>query len=77
MGADPAKNNWNLGAGADPVPTTNGQLPKNEGFGTEASCAKLGLTSGKTYRVQFIVHDGDQNKAGGDVGQGCVIVSVP
>ena len=79
MTPDPAKNNWNLGAGADPVPTTNGKLPTNQGYGAEASWSfsKLGLTSPGTYRVQFMAHDGDQNKTGGDVGQGCVIVTVP
>ena len=27
--------------------------------------------------IQFMVHDGDQNKTGGDVGQLCVNVNVP
>ena len=30
--------------------------------------------AGHTYRAQFMVHDGDQNKTGGDVGQGCVLI---
>jgi hypothetical protein len=30
------------------------------------------LVAGHRYRAQFIVHDGDQNKDGGDVGQACV-----
>jgi hypothetical protein len=78
-GPDPAKNNWNLGTGADPVPTTNGALPKNEGFGTEAtwSFTKLGLASGSTYRIEFMVHDGDQTKVGGDSGEACLIVTAP
>jgi hypothetical protein len=29
------------------------------------------LKDGHVYRFQFIVHDGDQNKAGGDCGEGC------
>ncbi len=29
---------------------------------------------GHTFRIQFMVHDGDQNKAGGDVGQDCMTV---
>jgi hypothetical protein len=28
-----------------------------------------------TYRLQFLVHDGDQNKTGGDVGQACVVLN--
>jgi hypothetical protein len=31
---------------------------------------------GHAYRVQFMVHDGDQNKVGGDVGQGCATVVI-
>src|SRR5439155_1358489 len=31
---------------------------------------------GHTYRMQFMVHDGDQNKAGGDSGEFCVNVKV-
>jgi hypothetical protein len=78
-GADPAKNNWNLGTAADPVPLINGALPKNEGYGTEASWsfAQLGLVSGNSYRIEFMVHDGDQNKSGGDSGEACVNVQLP
>lgn len=78
-GADPAKNNWNLGPGADPVPLSNGALPKNEGYGTEASWsfAQLGLLSGNSYRIEFMVHDGDQNQSGGDAGEACINISVP
>ncbi len=72
---DPAKNNWNLGAGSDPVPA--GLV--NEGYGAEArwDISMLGLLSGHTYRLYFIVHDGDQNKAGGDCGQGCSTIYIP
>jgi hypothetical protein len=74
--ADPAKNNWNLGSGADPVP---GTLPKNEGYGAEASWnfSGLGLLSGHSYRVEFMVHDGDQTSTGGDSGEACVNVTMP
>ena len=34
------------------------------------------LISGHTYRLQFIVHDGDQNKTGGDVGQACSLLKI-
>ena len=64
-----------LGAGSDPVPA--GLV--NEGYGAEArwDISMLGLLSGHTYRLYFIVHDGDQNKAGGDCGQGCSTIYIP
>ena len=65
--ADPAKNNWDLGGG-DPVPAG---LP-NEGYGTEARW-NVSLVPGHSYRLQVLVHDGDQNKAGGDSGEACVL----
>ena len=65
--ADPAKNNWKLGGG-DPVPAT---LASNEGYGTEVRW-DLVLVPGHSYRMQVMVHDGDQNKAGGDSGEACV-----
>jgi len=73
--ADPAKNNWNLGPGADPVPA--GLV--NEGYGAEIRWKLTSLIdnngqhlqTNRKYRLQVIVHDGDQNKSGGDVGQGC------
>src|SRR4051794_32214368 len=71
--ADPAANNWNLGAGADAPPP--GLL--NEGYGAEARwsisdlAAKGLLTPGHAYRFYVIDHDGDQNKAGGNSGQAC------
>jgi hypothetical protein len=64
---DPMKNNWNLGGG-DPVPPgLSGQ-----GFGAEVVW-NVPLTPGRSYRLQVMVHDGDQNKAGGDSGEACVI----
>ena len=67
--ADPPANNWNFGPGADPLCSPT---PQNEGFGAEIrwNIADLGLQAGHSYRLYFIVHDGDQNKAGGDCGQG-------
>jgi hypothetical protein len=72
--ADPAKNKWNLGSGADTPPTT-----KSQGFGSEVvwSTQSLGLQSGHSYRLEVMVHDGDQNKKGGDVGEACVDVTIP
>jgi len=68
---DPATNNWNLGPGSDPVPTPT---PTNQGYGAECrwNMSSLNLIPGHQYRFYFMVHDGDQNKTGGDVGQACV-----
>ena len=82
-GNDPAKNNYNLdGSTPCPGPTCPDLVPaglKNEGYGTEVrwDVSSLGLVAGHVYRMQFMVHDGDQNKAGGDVGQGCATVFIP
>jgi hypothetical protein len=65
--ADPAKNNWNL-AGGDPVPTGLA----SEGYGAEARW-NVSLVPGHSYRLQVLVHDGDQNKGGGDSGEACVL----
>jgi hypothetical protein len=64
---DPAKNNWTL-PGGDPVPAGL----SNEGFGAEARW-NVQLVPGHSYRLQVLVHDGDQNKAGGDSGEACVL----
>jgi hypothetical protein len=64
---DPAKNDWNLGGG-DPVPAGL----SSEGFGAEVRW-NVTLTPGHSYRLQVMVHDGDQNKAGGDSGEACVV----
>jgi len=71
--SDPAKNGFNLGGG--PAPPSGTQ---NEGYGAAISwtVADLGVQEGRTYRVQFMVHDGDQNKSGGDVGEQCAIVHI-
>jgi hypothetical protein len=74
---DPAKNNWNLGAGSD-TPAGGLAALKNEGYGAEASWngSSLGLLSGHAYRLQFMDHDGDQNKSGGDAGEACVNIAI-
>jgi hypothetical protein len=64
---DPAKNNWNL-AGGDTPPSGLA----NEGYGAEARW-NVQLTPGHSYRLQVLVHDGDQNKGGGDSGEACVL----
>jgi len=76
--ADPAKNDWNLGSGSD-VPPGGFPLGSNQGYGAECvwSVDQLGLVPGHTYRMYFMVHDGDQNKIGGDVGHACTTVHIP
>ena len=51
----------------------------NQGYGAEAkwTAQGLGLQPGHIYRLVFMVHDGDQNKTGGDVGEACVNMFVP
>jgi hypothetical protein len=78
--ADPAKNHYTLGPGADPVPAGLIDL----GYGAEArwslstlTCNGVPLQSGHSYRMQLMIHDGDQNKGGGDVGQACMTVTLP
>jgi len=74
-----------LGPGSDSPPATVSNL----GYLTEvrwnvtdlkvSGGANVGqsLQSGHSYRVQFMVHDGDQNKTGGDVGEACLNVTIP
>src|SRR5438132_3824061 len=70
---DPAKNDWNLGGG-DPVPSGL----SNQGYGAEVRwnvddlVAAGQMIMGHTYRMEFMVHDGDQNQNGGDAGEDCV-----
>ena len=79
--ADPMQNNWNNGAApaANPVPASIQACTFNQNTaGVSPSSAytaqvdfEVGLISGHSYRLQVIVHDGDQRR-GGDSGEGCV-----
>jgi hypothetical protein len=77
--ADPAQNGWNLGAGSDAVPAgvTSG------GYGAEVRWnladlqAQGVLLPGHVYRFYVMVHDGDQNKSGGDAGQAAFVYQIP
>jgi hypothetical protein len=80
--ADPTANGFaNLGPGADPVPPGLTSL----GYGSEIrfTLANLHDRSGNplqanhSYRFEFMVHDGDQNKTGGDSGENCVTGALP
>jgi hypothetical protein len=66
--ADPAKNNQDYGNGHTPPA---GAIEKAEAFGTEVRW-DIRLEVGHNYRFQVMVHDGDQNKVGGDAGEACV-----
>jgi hypothetical protein len=76
---DPAKNGWNLGAGSDAPPAGL----TSEGYGAEMRWnlndlqAQGVLIPGHTYRFYVIVHDGDQNKVGGDAGQAAFVYTLP
>ena len=78
--ADPPRNGFVLGPHADPVPagiSTQGYLTEARWNVDQITCNGAPLKKGHTYRMQFMVHDGDQNKTGGDVGQACATVSIP
>jgi hypothetical protein len=83
-GADPSTlNYWNLGSSADTVPqsvitacpcTMAGDPGCNvsrmgKGYSAELKF-EAGLISGHSYRLQVMLHDGDQSQ-GGDSGEGC------
>jgi hypothetical protein len=76
---DPAKNGWNLGVGADVVPAGLA----SEGYGAEIRWnlndlqAQGVLIPGHRYRFYVMVHDGDQNKVGGDAGQAAFVETIP
>ena len=72
--ADPSKKGWK--GIPDPPP---GGFGPNEGYTAELvwNLDSLGLTPGHIYRMQFMLHDGDQNKSGGDAGEACVTMVAP
>jgi hypothetical protein len=76
---DPAKNGWALGPGSDAPPAGL----TNEGYGAEMRWnlsdlyAQGILVPGHTYRFYVFVHDGDQNKVGGDAGQAAFTYTLP
>jgi hypothetical protein len=65
---DPARNGQNYGNGHVAPP---GAITKAEAYGTEVRW-DIRLQAGHNYRFQVMVHDGDQNKIGGDSGEACV-----
>ncbi len=71
VAADPATNNWTLGSGSDPVPTsiTSSSRQCSLGFGSEVRY-EAGLISGHSYRLQVMFHDGDR---AADAGEACAV----
>ena len=75
MDRDPSYQNfWDLAGGDAPPPGTIGD---KYGAMVAWDISTLPLYSGHIYRLQFMVHDGDQNKIGGDVGQSCTTIIMP
>jgi hypothetical protein len=80
--ADPMQNNWNNGPApaVNPVPmdiqacmfNTNSSGVTLDTSYTAQVDFEVGLISGHSYRLQVLVHDGDQRR-GGDSGEGCAI----
>jgi len=66
--ADPTKNGLNYGNGHM---AAAGAITKAESYGAEVRW-DIRLEPGHNYRFQVMVHDGDQNKIGGDAGEACV-----
>src|SRR5262249_17371541 len=79
VAADPAQNGTNLGAGADKPPPGLA----NQGYTAEVRWDLTALVNqgvlipGHNYRFYVMVHDGDQNKTGGDVGHPSYQVNNP
>src|SRR5262249_61802958 len=74
---DPVKNAPNLDGG-DPVPqdVASQDYLSEVRWSVDQLLLEHKIMKGRVYRMQFMVHDGDQNKTGGDVGQGCSTVFI-
>ena len=78
MDADPLKSNgWDLAGGvAPPFGTPNEKYGAMVAWDVNKLKVAGVFISGRIYRIQFMVHDGDQNKTGGDVGQSCSTIII-
>jgi hypothetical protein len=76
---DPAPNGTNLGPGADTPPPglANGGYTAEVRWNLNDLAREGLLLPGHNYRFYVMVHDGDQNKTGGDVGQASYQVNSP
>jgi len=87
-GSDPVPKHCSVSLGtackvnADCGGTQTCVQPADEGYGAEARwgvddlVGNGTLIAGHSYRLEFMVHDGDQNKTGGDVGENCVNIRI-
>jgi hypothetical protein len=75
LSADPAANGSNLGPGSVALPAG----VRADRFVSEIrwnlADPKFGLVKGRTYRLEFMLHDGDQSRSGGDVGVKCSTIT--
>lgn len=71
---------WNFGQGSDPIPGNAVRNPSTNKAEYGAQVAwdldALNLPFASSVRFQFMVHDGDMKKGGGDVGQSCITANV-
>ena len=69
--SDPYQNNW---TGVPDTPPGGTAAYSCQGYCSEVAwyVDSLGLLPGHVYRIQIMLHDGDQNKSGGDVGEACL-----
>jgi len=78
-------NYWNFGPGSDPFPSATRPILPERGYSAEVrwDIASLvdnfgqPLKAGHTYHLYFFLHDGDQNKPGGEAGQSCLQITMP
>ena len=87
-GSDPVPKHCSVSLGtackvnADCGGTQTCVQPADEGYGAEARwgvddlVGNGTLIAGHSYRLEFMFHDGDQNKTGGDVGENCVNIRI-
>jgi hypothetical protein len=81
-GSDPnPENGLTLPAGAEAFPSSPSIIHSagskvEQGYGALIvwTISSLGLAPGHSYRAQFVVHDGDNNRTGGDIGIGCTTI---
>lgn len=79
--ANPPPNGTTLPPGVAPFPSAptinhSGGKGGTQAFGAliEWNINTLGLAPGHSYRAQFVVHDGDNSRTGGDIGIGCTTI---
>lgn len=72
---DENSNTAQLGPGSDPIPGItvqgHGSHLGEAAWQVDRLVAEGLMLSGHTYRVQFMAHDGDQSKNGGDTAEAC------